>query len=82
MKTIKYYLIGGSHDGTIVDMPPGDEPIKMPTDDLKHDEVYVRHHDIHPGEGYYAFGLSVPGGATQPVLDELIKKHKLTMYDL
>lgn len=80
---IKYYLLGGSADGRIVERPKGVPRIEIDGEDFDSDEeIYVPYITNYQDKGYCAFAALVGFGFDTVQLELLVEKHNLPIYSV
>ncbi|WP_372774514.1 hypothetical protein [Pantoea sp. WEP] len=78
---IKYYLLGGSANGTIVERPKGVPQIEIDGDDFgDEDEIYAAYILNYQHKGFCAFGILVGYAFDTVELEILVEKHNLPIY--
>lgn len=78
---IKYLLVGGSANGTIVERPKGLTQIHVNGVDLGDDEeIYAAYILDYQGKGFCAFGILVGYAFDTVELEILAEKYKAPIY--
>lgn len=78
---IKYLLVGGSANGTIVERPKGLTQIHVNGVDLGDDEeIYAAYILDYQSKGFCAFGILVGYAFDTVELEILAEKHKVPIY--
>lgn len=78
---VKFYLVGGSADGTIVERPKGIERIEIDGENLEDiPEVYAPYICIYKDIGHCAFAVLVGRRFDELELEIIAEKYKLPIY--